>query len=73
MTRGLNRPFLAFRKLKQQTKIISLLNVATHETSHIYLECLSNKTVKKLALDVDIANQPTGEEGAVHQHCDHFS
>ena len=37
------------------------------------LESLSNKTVKKLALDVDIANQPTGEEGAVHQHCDHFS
>ena len=36
------------------------------------LESLSNKTVKKLALDVDIANQPVGEEISVHQHRDHF-
>ena len=37
------------------------------------LESLSDKTVKKLSLDVDIADEPTGEEGSVHQHCDHFS
>ena len=37
------------------------------------LESLSDKTVKKLSLDVDITNQPTGEEISVHQHLDHCS
>ena len=37
-----------------------------------HLESLSYKAVKKLSLDVDIANEPTGEELSVHQHLDHF-
>ena len=38
-----------------------------------HLESLSYKAVKKLSLDVDIANEPTGEELSVHQHLDHFA
>ena len=37
-----------------------------------HLESLSYKAVKKLSLDVDIANETAGKELSVHQHLDHF-